>query len=388
MSLSLAIRVIFIKLDILADFGSLRLKLFKEVIMKVKKFGNKLLFLILIFGFTFLINTQVNTKSGSGIYMSVCGKVINIKTGSGIPGVEVEISNIDDNVDDEGDPYSGTSDNDGNFCIKYVPAGIYEICEYTLYSTCPQEFIIESMRTEIKVPTGRNIIKLNIYLTEGGSIKGRIFSEDGITPMNKASVSISDWRLEGKNQGVITNINGEFNLQGLMEGSIYVLARVNGYATELRTAQVTLGEVLENVDFILGRGEVTLKGRILSTLNHQSIKGAVIGIFSDSKGNRGSSGMDFSNENGFYNMKGLREPGIFTVESGHKDYKILKTKVDLKLGENIIDFHLEPKEELMHEIRYKEYSAKGASGTSYSRKCKTNNRKILFDRVSIIIISF
>ncbi len=193
--------------------------------MKGKKFGNKLLFLILIIGFTFFINAQVNTKSGSGIYMSVCGKVINIKTGSGIPGVEVEISNIDDNVDDEGDPYSGTSDNDGNFCIKYVPAGIYEICEYTLYSTCPQEFIIESMPTEIKVPTGRNIIKLNIYLTEGGSIKGRVFSEDGITPMNEASVSISDWRTEGKNQGSITNINGEFHLQGLMEGSIYVLAR-------------------------------------------------------------------------------------------------------------------------------------------------------------------
>jgi len=351
--------------------------------MKGKKCGFNLLFLILIIGITFLIDGQVNTKSGSGIYMSVCGKVINIKTGSGIPGVEVEISNIDDNVDDEGEPYSGTSDNDGNFCIKYVPAGIYEIDEYTLYSTSPQEFIIESMPTEIKVPLGRNIIRLNIYLTEGGSIKGRVFSEDGITPMNEASVSISDWRIEGKNQRYITNINGEFNLQGLMEGSIYVLASANGYAVELRTAQVKLGEVLENVDFILGRGKVTLKGRILSTLNNQSIKGAVIGIFSDSKGNRGSSGMDFSNENGFYNMKGLKEPGIFTVQSGHKDYKVLKTKIDLKIGENIIDFHLEPKEEIIHEIRYNEYSARGTSGTSYSRKCKRNNRKILFDRVNI-----
>jgi hypothetical protein len=77
-------------------------------------------------------------NSSNGIFMKVSGKVIQRETGQGVPGVSVDIININ-----TGDSYDGTTDSNRKFVIKVVPQGIYEISEVDIHMICPEELIID-----------------------------------------------------------------------------------------------------------------------------------------------------------------------------------------------------------------------------------------------------
>jgi hypothetical protein len=240
--------------------------------------------------------------------------------------------------------------------------------------TCPENLIIDSIPGEIKVPLGKNITGIEIYLKKGASISGRILDADGITPIKGARISRDTW-IDGKMEYVYTDEYGRFTITGLEGGEKMVFVSMNGYALEAMSVKLQNGEAMEMEDFILGRGKVSVKGQILSAMNNQAIENATIFFLYDPQYEKFYSGNDISSSNGHYQIIGLEKPGIFDVTILHKDHQILKTKVNLKLGENNFDFKLEPKkksENVVKSFPFSEATNKYKS-TTLECGCDTND---------------
>ena len=133
--------------------------------MRIKNFVG-LLSSFMIFSFCLNLMGTGAENSANGIYMKVSGKVIQRETGKGVPGVRIDILDII-----TGESYDCTTERNGNFVIKMVPEGIYEISEVDIHMICPKEIIIDQMPETIKVITGRNVIGLDIYLKNGSSFE-------------------------------------------------------------------------------------------------------------------------------------------------------------------------------------------------------------------------
>ncbi|MCP4151697.1 MAG: hypothetical protein GY757_28395, partial [bacterium] len=304
--------------------------------MKEKGFSFIIILLFLVLGCSFFARTaneQRRKYTGSGLYMMVCGKIINRDTGKGVPGVDVMI--LGEGI------HRTVSDRNGNFCFLKVPHGEYGFSSMSIHATCPEDLFIDSLPGEITVMDGKNIMNIKIYLKKGGSISGRVFHPDGITPVKRVRISRDKW-FYGRTQYVYTDGNGRYEIIGLNSGSKNVLARIDGYAFEARKVDVYEGKTVENVDFILGRGKVSVKGKILSNMDNQEIPKAKIFFHAFKTGENYTGGSDNSNKNGKYSVIGLLGPGKFEVCIIHEEYEILETVVELKPGDNNFDFKLEP----------------------------------------------
>jgi phosphatidate phosphatase APP1 len=98
-------------------------------------------------------------QSGSGILMKVSGRVIHRETGLGIEGVTVH---LDEMVTLE--EFETVTNKDGLFIIKRVLQGIYELYNWFINLSCPDELVLEKYPEQIKVITGRNVIDFTLTL--------------------------------------------------------------------------------------------------------------------------------------------------------------------------------------------------------------------------------
>jgi len=297
-------------------------------------------FLLIIFFITagsIFSFSQVDKSWGSGILMIVRGRVINSDTGEGVPGTEIIIHGKFHVA-----ILSTITDQNGDFCIKRVPEGNYTISRGAILRTCPGDLIIKSIPDEIEVPVGKNIYGLEIVLHKGPAVSGRVVGPDGITPIKGAAVSLDQW-FRGRKKSVYTDENGRYIARGLVEGERMVLAEKEGYAIEAATVNLQTGEMVENVNFILGRGKISVKGKIVSAVTNQSLKNAAIDFIYTLVGPKYSAGSAETDEDGNYSLIGLLEPGKFSMCIILEEYEIIETEVELKMGENILDFKLVPK---------------------------------------------
>jgi hypothetical protein len=297
------------------------------------------LFLLIIFFITacsILSFSQVDKSWGSGILMSVCGRVINSDTGEGVAGTEIIIHGKSHVA-----ILSTFTDKNGDFCIRKVPEGYYTISRRAILRTCPGELIIKSILDEIEVHVGKNIHGLEIVLHKGPAVSGRVFGPDGVTPIKGAAVSLDKW-FRGRKEKVYTDEDGKYTAKGLVEGERMVFADKNGYAFESVTVNLKAGEMVENVDFILGRGKISVKGKIITADTNQGLKNAYISFMYTLIGPKYSDGCAETDEDGNYSIIGLLEPGKFEVSIIVEEYEFNDIEVELKIGENILDFKLEP----------------------------------------------
>jgi hypothetical protein len=317
-------------------------------------------------------------NSANGIYMKVSGKVIKIETGNGVPGVRIDILDII-----TGDSYDGTTDRNGNFVIRMVPQGIYEISEVDIHMTCPEELIIDQMPETITVNLGRNILNLNIYLKKGASISGYVYAEDGITPLEGAEI-VSDIWIYGKNEAVFTNWQGKYVIKGVEEGDKLIHASALGFADETIELDVLPGITYENKNFILGRGKLWVRGKVSSSGDNQPIKNALVFFIYAKADDHYSAGWTKTDDNGEYYIIGLKNPGTFELSIGHKEYVIIDAElIQLKTGENNKDFSLV---ELsvpsgMKMVRDIHESAAGGGGASNTKNCDCYLDKFDFDQI-------
>lgn len=300
---------------------------------------NRVLLLILFFiaAGSILSFSQVDKSWGSGILMIVCGRVINSDTGEGVPGTKIVIYGKYHTA-----ILSTVTNQNGDFCIIEVPEGNYTICHETILRTCPGDLIIKSIPDEIKIPVGKNTYGLEIVLHKGPAVSGRVVGPDGITPIKGASVSLDQW-FRGRKKSVFTHEDGRYTARGLVEGERMVVAEKDGYALEAVTLNLKAGEMVENVNFILGKGKISVKGKIVSAVTNQGLKNAAIDFIYTLVGPKYSAGSAETDEVGNYSIIGLLEPGKFSMCIILEEYEIIETEVELKMGENILDFKLTPK---------------------------------------------
>jgi hypothetical protein len=314
--------------------------------------------------------TQVDKSWGSGILMKVCGRVINSDTGEGVAGTEIIIHGKSHVA-----ILSTFTYPNGEFCIRKLPEGFYTISRRAILRTCPGELIIKSIPGEIEVHVGKNIHGLEIVLHKGPAVSGRVFGPDGVTPIKGAAVSLDAW-FHGRKKFVYTDENGIYTAKGLVEGERMVIAEKDGYALEAATVNLQAGEMLENVNFILGRGKISVKGKIAAADTNQGLKNAAIDFIYTSVGSKYSAGFAETDEEGNYSIIGLLEPGKFEVCIILEEYEIIETEVELKSGENIFDFKLEPKLDKKKTSKISLESRGASSNTQNCHNCEIDEDEL------------
>ena len=320
------------------------------------------LFLLTFFiiAFTMLSFSQVDKSWGSGILMKVCGRIINSDNGEGVAGTEIIIHGKSHVA-----ILSTVTDKNGFFCIKKVPEGFYTISRRAILRTCPGELIVKSIPEEIEVHVGKNIHGLEILLHKGPAVSGRVFGPDGVTPIRGASVALDQW-FRGRKKFVYTDDDGCYIAKGLVDGKRTVLAEKDGYAIEAVSVDLQAGETVENVNFILGRGKISVKGKITAADTNQGIKNAKLYFIYTLEGPKYSGGFAKTDEDGNYSLIGLLEPGKFEVSIILEGYEFNETEVELKSGENILDFKLEPK---LDKKKTRKISLESRGASSNTQNC-------------------
>ncbi len=275
--------------------------------------------------------------TNSGLTMKVSGKVIQTATGKGIPDVDVILFD-----DEEGEEFEATSGNDGRFTIEDVPAGVYGIVEVDIHMSCPEALIIDKIPKRITVRRNKNLSGLRILLKKGARISGRVTAGDGSLPVANVEIMADPW-LRGKDKAVFTDKNGRFKLVGIDSGEKTVFASAPGFADESVELKVISGKTYGNINFVLGKGTVSVKGLILSSKSKQGISGAAVYFLYHTPTKHYSAGSVKSGNNGEYSIVGLKYPGKFKLSIFHDDYKDIDSRtVELKKGENNLDIQLEP----------------------------------------------
>jgi hypothetical protein len=235
--------------------------------------------------------------------------------------------------------------------------------------------IIKSIPDEIEVHVGKNIHGLEIVLHKGPAVSGRIFGPDGVTPIKGAAVSLDEW-FRGRKEKVFTDEDGRYTARGLVEGERMVFAEKNGYALESVTVDLQAGEMVENVNFILGRGKISVKGKITSADTNKGLQNATVYFIYTLEGPKYSGGFAESDKDGNYSIIGLLEPGKFKVNIIVEEYESIRTEVELKSGENILNFKLQP-ELIKKKARETVFESRGASSnTQNCQNCEIDEDEL------------
>jgi hypothetical protein len=271
-------------------------------------------------------------------HMSVSGQVINLETGKGIPGVDIILFELE-----EGEEFESTTDKEGRFTIKINHKGKYEISEIDIYFTCPPELLIHKIPKKIKFSPGKNISGINIYLEKGASISGYVYAVDEVTPLNGVEVASEPW-IRGKDESVPTNEQGKYVIVGVAKGKKCIHASALGFAGESCWLDVKQGKKYDNVNFILGKGNVRVKGKVFSEKDNQVIKDASVFFIYTRPTEHYSAGEAKTDKNGEYSIIGLKYPGTFELGIVHEEYEVIVSRlIELKEGENVLDFKLKQK---------------------------------------------
>jgi hypothetical protein len=302
--------------------------------------------------------------------MSVCGRVINSDTGEGVEGTEIIIHGKFHVA-----ILSTVTDKNGDFCIRKVPEGFYTISRRAILRTCPGELIIKSISDEIEVHVGKNIHELEILLHKGPSVSGRVFGPDGVTPIKGAAIALDVW-FHGRKKFVYTDDDGRYTAKGLVDGQRTVLAEKDGYAIEAVSVDLQAGETVENVNFILGSGKISVNGKITAADTNIGIKNAKLYFIYTLEGPKYSGGFAKTDEDGNYSLIGLLEPGKFEVSIILEGYEFNETEFELKSGKNILDFKLEPKLDKKKTRKISLESRGASSNTLNCQNCVIDENKL------------
>ena len=161
---------------------------------------------------------------------------------------------------------SGYSDSSGYYQTDvFSGIGTYIVrVKATGYATqWYQNVYDESQATHISFNAGENTLTINFYLTQYGSISGKVISNATGQAINEVIVVVT---VSNSNTGLdITSVNvqpdGTYNITGLAPGDYYIWARAIGYeynyynnSLQFRLAslvRVNSGQDTPNIDFTL-----------------------------------------------------------------------------------------------------------------------------------------
>jgi len=162
---------------------------------------------------------QATVESGGSVEVNaelkragaIVGRVTSASTGAGLAGVSVYARQ----EEGEEGAFSTTSEADGDYTLAELPPGRYDV-EFQSGGYLEQSTVTVLREGEEKT--------VNVALSEGGRIAGRVTAVGTHAPLAKIGISVSSTGGEyGSSYGfATTNANGEYTVGGLAPGSYKV----------------------------------------------------------------------------------------------------------------------------------------------------------------------
>ncbi|MCP4152560.1 MAG: carboxypeptidase regulatory-like domain-containing protein, partial [bacterium] len=278
---------------------------------------------------------EINSEKGA-----ISGKVINYSTGRGLPDIDVELTFVP-----KGYSYKTKTGTDGHFLIRNMHRGEYELDRNVFIKSCPKGLEAPATTKTFKLVPGKILKNAKIYLQRVTTISGYVYDADMVTPLKNVRITKESGYYVHYNRTVYTDKRGWYHLSGFESGQKVLAAYKSGYASEVLRVTVKSGKDYKHAHFILGKGSVSVKGKIVSALDNQPIEDAGIYFSARMVEKRFSCGGLRTDYNGEYEMVGIKAPGPFEVIVSHEKYYGIGIQhtIKLKPGLNILNFDLIPR---------------------------------------------
>jgi hypothetical protein len=181
--------------------------------------------------------------------------------------------------------------------------------------------------------TAGGTTEVNFQLVQTGSISGKVFESDGVTFINDVLVTVYSAPWNGPRVplgSAITEISGDYIINGIPEGNVYVRATVNWgnyvsewYVSAIEVADadmvvVTGGLNIGDINFQLDEGQY-IEGYVLEEDGLTPLKGVVVNAYTQLEKCRTSpltAGSDITDEDGYYIIEGLPEGHVYAQACG------------------------------------------------------------------------
>lgn len=122
----------------------------------------------------YLITLVSPPELGATIYSTISGYVMNADTQQPIAGIEIiAVEKYAENPR----MARASSNNRGIYVLKDMTPG-----SYSLFLGQNVHYYFEDKKKEVRVIQGKNVVALNFSLRKVGSISGKVFQGDGVTP--------------------------------------------------------------------------------------------------------------------------------------------------------------------------------------------------------------
>ncbi len=212
-----------------------------------------------------------------------------------------------------------TTREDGTYTLEGLPFGEYKISAPGggRWGADDSNWVMEFYNEETQydqadlvtvAENNLNVSGVNFTLTQGGSITGRVYDNQG-NPLANADVWADNWD-GGWAGGTRTDVNGNYTIQGLADGQYRVMARAPGrvqnfYLNTLQYDQaipvaVTTGQNTANINFALEPGG-TISGVVYDNLGNPLAYISVEGHRIDGPGGGGAT----TGADGSFTLEGL-----------------------------------------------------------------------------------
>ncbi|MCP4152049.1 MAG: carboxypeptidase regulatory-like domain-containing protein, partial [bacterium] len=270
-------------------------------------FKYQLSLIVLVFAFLLVTNCgqrgenyeEINSEMGA-----ISGKIINYSTGRGLPDIDVELS---EKLRYRLKEYCFTTKTDrtGRFLFRNMPKGEYKLDRGLVIKSCPEGLEIPSFKKKFKIYPGKILKNVKIYLICEATISGYVYAADMVTPLENVKITTPSGYYMNEIT-TYTDKRGRYHLNGFSSGKKRLRAYKSGYANELQCMWVEPEKDYKHVHFILGKGGVSVKGRIVSAVDKKPIEGAELYFGARMVEERFSCGRLKTDHNGEYGMIGLK----------------------------------------------------------------------------------
>jgi len=292
------------------------------------------------------------------LYMSISGTVKDAATGKGIAGVQVlavkgptplEVSLLVE------ESYYANTDNDGNFTIKAVPPGTYN-----LFINSLSAYVRSNKPFPLTVNMGKNIVGLDIRLDKAGSVSGRVFQKDGVTPIKGATVAA--YTSEEDLSFGETNGTGDYVITGLKEtDSCTIVVLPDGYGGMYKeNIHVSREQTTTAIDFVFNPDLSTGINGTVTDQNGSAVPNAIIVFYGKTGG-----GKTVTDSAGKFSAMGLT-PETYTAKVIASGYEVLEEFNIQVYGGRLtgINFSVSQKESMNITSKQSTLKQSGATGTS------------------------
>ncbi|MEH7320267.1 carboxypeptidase regulatory-like domain-containing protein, partial [Priestia megaterium] len=226
---------------------------------------------------------------------------------------------------------STQTDLNGNYIITGLSPGSYDVV-FSANNFASQTSTVHLTPNEIEI--------VNAALTPNpATVSGRVVNVETSIPI--ANALIQAFTTEGTFvTSTLTDVDGQYTLTGLPEGTFTISASVTDFATQIQTVTLTPGET-EIVNFALTSNPASLSGIVTDAQTGSPLAGALVQVFV--VGTTIPVKSTLTDATGQYRISNL-SVGTYNILFSSKDFIDQAVSITLVSNETkILDIALDPK---------------------------------------------